>query len=66
LNKEDFVIAEDAPVRVGVIGCGKISGIYLENAGIFEDIEVVACSDLVPERAEAQADAYGVPRAGTP
>lgn len=66
MNKEDFVIAEDAPVRVGVIGCGKISGIYLENAGIFEDIEVVACSDLVPERAEAQADAYGVPRAGTP
>jgi predicted dehydrogenase len=66
LNKEDFVIAEDAPVRVGVIGCGKISGIYLENAGIFEDIEVVACSDLVLERAEAQAEAYGVPKACTP
>jgi predicted dehydrogenase len=53
-------------VKVGVIGCGKISGIYLENAGIFEDIEVVACSDLVLERAEAQAEAYGVPKACTP
>ncbi|MBA2713683.1 MAG: Gfo/Idh/MocA family oxidoreductase [Rubrobacteraceae bacterium] len=53
-------------VRVGVIGCGKISGIYLENESIFDDIEVVACSDLLLERAEAQAEAYGVPRACTP
>jgi predicted dehydrogenase len=33
---------------------------------MFDDIEVVACSDLVLERAEDQAGAYGVPRACTP
>jgi predicted dehydrogenase len=53
-------------VRVGVIGCGKISGIYLENAAVFDDVEVVACSDLVLARAEAQAGAHGVARACTP
>ena len=53
-------------VKVGVIGCGKISGIYLENGAIFDDIEIVACSDLVLERAETQAEAYGVPKACSP
>ena len=33
---------------------------------MFDDIEVVACSDLVPERAEEQAEAFGVPKACTP
>ena len=32
---------------------------------MFDDIEVVACSDLVPERAEQQAEAFGVPKACT-
>jgi predicted dehydrogenase len=49
-----------------VIGCGKISGIYLENGATFDDVEIVACSDLVLERAEAQAQAYGVPKACSP
>ena len=53
-------------MRVGVIGCGKISGIYLENGAIFDDVEIVACSDLVLERAEAQAQAYDVPKACSP
>ena len=33
---------------------------------MFDDIEVVACSDLVLERAEQQAEAFGVPKACTP
>src|SRR5918998_2834689 len=59
-------ISEDMPVKVGVVGCGKISGIYLENGATFDDIEIVACSDLVLERAEQQAKAYGVPEACSP
>src|SRR3712207_9311589 len=31
-----------------------------------DDVEIVACSDLVLERAEAQAEAYGVPKACSP
>jgi predicted dehydrogenase len=33
---------------------------------VFDEIEVVACSDLVIERAEAQAETYDVPKACTP
>lgn len=50
------------PVKIGIIGCGNISGIYFERATrTFEILEVVACADLIRERAEAQAAAWGVP-----
>ncbi len=50
------------PVRVGVVGCGAISGHYLKYAGLFPILEVVACADLERSRAEARAAEYGVPR----
>ena len=53
-------------VKVGVIGCGKISDIYLRNAADFDGLEIVACADLLPERAEALAEAYGIPKACDP
>ena len=52
-------------VKVGVIGCGAISAKYLENlTGPFRFcIEVAACADLIPERAQSRAAEFGVPRA---
>ena len=48
-------------VRVGVVGCGNISGIYLKNmTGLFDILDVKACTDLVPERAQAAAEEYGI------
>jgi hypothetical protein len=32
-DKEDLTIIENGAVEVGVIGCGKIRGIYLEAGG---------------------------------
>jgi predicted dehydrogenase len=52
-------------VKVGVIGCGNISGIYLKNSRLFADIEVAAVSDLDMQRAQAKADEYGIPKAVT-
>ncbi len=49
-----------APVRVGLIGCGYISDIYLKNAPRFEAFDVVACADVSQERAEARAAEYGL------
>lgn len=49
--------------KVGVIGCGNISGIYLEVGQTFEILEIAAVADLIPERAQAQAEKYGIPRA---
>ncbi|MFQ3588474.1 MAG: Gfo/Idh/MocA family oxidoreductase [Fimbriimonadaceae bacterium] len=48
------------PLRVGVVGCGAISGIYFENLGRYAATEVVACADLDPERAGQAAAKHGV------
>lgn len=43
------------PLRVGVVGCGSISRIYLETMGRLDDLQVTAVADLVRERAAAAA-----------
>jgi predicted dehydrogenase len=50
-------------VRVGVIGCGNISPIYLKSGQKFDILEIVACADLISERAQSRAAEFGVPRA---
>ena len=50
----------DAPVKVGLIGCGNISEIYLKNDARFDPYKIVACADLMPERAQQRADAFGL------
>lgn len=52
----------DNPLRVGVIGCGTISTVYLRNCGAFENLEVVAVADIDAARARSQAERFGVPR----
>ena len=47
-------------LRVGLIGCGNISDIYLHNAPLFRDIAFVACADVRSAAAEAQAAKYGL------
>lgn len=52
-----------AKTRIGIIGCGNISSIYLKNLNQrFSSVTVTAVSDLVPERAKTQAEQFGVPR----
>ncbi|MBM4039717.1 MAG: Gfo/Idh/MocA family oxidoreductase [Planctomycetes bacterium] len=46
--------------KVGIVGCGNISGNYLYWAKRLEAIEVVACADLVPEKAAAKAAEHGI------
>lgn len=53
-------------VGVGVIGVGVISDTYLENLRSFPDVEVLIVGDLLPDRARAQAEKYGVPGHGSP
>jgi predicted dehydrogenase len=55
-----------APTRIGIIGCGVISGIYIENAKKLEAIECVAVADVNPAAARYRADQYGVPKACLP
>lgn len=50
-----------APTKVGIIGAGTISGIYLQNAQRFGAFEVVAVADTRREAAQTRAAEYGVP-----
>lgn len=50
-------------VRTGVIGCGNISSIYLQNGSLFEDYTIVACADKDLGRAKGRAQEFGVPHA---
>jgi UDP-N-acetyl-2-amino-2-deoxyglucuronate dehydrogenase len=58
-------IVEDRKIRVGLVGCGRISKSHL---GSFEkhgaDIELVAVCDIDAAVLEAHAKAYGVPGFG--
>lgn len=51
--------------KIGVIGTGTISGIYLKNAAWLEGIEVVALADLNRDSAEARAAEYAIPHVYT-
>ncbi|HEX2951495.1 MAG TPA: Gfo/Idh/MocA family oxidoreductase [Armatimonadota bacterium] len=52
-----------SPVTVGIIGCGNISGAYLNAVKKFDILHVAACADLNVERAQAKAAEFGIPRA---
>lgn len=51
--------------KIGIMGCGKISDIYLTNiTGMHADVlEIAAVSDLHLDRAQACAAKYGIPHA---
>lgn len=46
--------------RVGLVGCGVISTIYLRNAALFKDIVFTACADMRGEAADVRAGEYGI------
>ncbi len=54
------------PVKVGIIGCGNISGIYFQAGKKFSILDIAACADLDLSRAQAKAEEHGVPKACTP
>ncbi len=47
---------------VGIVGCGDISRVYLEEAPRFSDyFQVVACTDILEEKARERAQQFGIP-----
>ena len=50
-------------LKVGMVGVGCISGIYLKNfKEVFRDVELVAVCDLIRERAEKAQEKYCIPK----
>jgi len=52
-------------MKIGVVGCGSISGAYLGAGKTFPNLEVTACADLDLNRAKARAEEFSIPRACT-
>lgn len=52
-------------VKAGIIGCGNISAVYLENLQKSSLIEVVAVADLLAMRAEERAKQFDIENAYT-
>lgn len=52
---------EFKPMKTALIGSGMISGIYLKNMKEnFKIIDLVGCSDIIPERSKARAEEFGI------
>ena len=50
-------------VKIGIVGVGAISGIYLKNiTTLFREIEVIGVCDLIRERAEKAVAEYQIPK----
>ena len=52
-------------VRIGIIGCGKISDAYFKGMARYDILEIVACADLDVARARAKAAQHGIARGGS-
>src|SRR5690625_1054074 len=53
-------------VKIGFIGCGNISEVYLKNCTqTFGILDVVAVADVIPEMAEKRAKEFGIPHVYT-
>lgn len=50
-------------IRVGVIGIGDISDVYLNNLKKYDAVEVVACASRGLEKAQRKAAQHGIPKA---
>src|SRR6266436_7356315 len=49
---------------VGIIGCGTICGIYMQNMSRFPGLKLVACADIREEAARSAAAKYGISARG--
>jgi predicted dehydrogenase len=56
----------DPLLRVGLIGTGRISDIYLRTCAKFPEVQVVACGSLNMDEARAKAAEHSIPRVATP
>ena len=54
------------PLKVGVVGCGRISDVYFRTLTKHAAVEVTACASLVLAESKAKAATYGIAKACTP
>jgi predicted dehydrogenase len=50
------------PVRIGLIGCGAISGKYLQTSQNFPILQIASCADINPQAAADKAKEFNIPK----
>jgi predicted dehydrogenase len=58
---EGFAIAQQKKVRLGIIGCGSVSGSYFPHLSKSPYVELVSACDIIYERAQKRAAEFNVP-----
>jgi len=57
---------EQQKIGIGIIGCGVISAVYMTNlTEHYKNVEILACSDIIMEKAVKAAERFNVPKACT-
>ncbi len=64
-RKEAASVDTTRKLRVGIIGCGWIAGAHIASYLKQPDVEIVAGADLIPGKAKAFMERYGVNNAKT-
>jgi len=58
------IAAKQSPakkIRVAIIGCGSVSGVYLPQLSKQPHVELVSACDIIPERAKKRAEEFHIP-----
>lgn len=56
-----FGLGADKKIRVAIIGCGSVSGVYLPHLSKAPHVELVSVCDIVYERAKNRAAEFKIP-----
>lgn len=59
-SKNTATFSSNGKIRVGVIGCGSVSGMYLPHLTKSPYAEVVSVCDIIPQKAQDAAKKYNV------
>ena len=59
-NQDVVVIDTAKKLKIGIIGAGWIAEAHIECYKMMPDVEIVAVADLIPGKAEALCERYGV------
>ncbi len=54
------------PLRVGLIGTGQISDIYLQTCAKYDEVQIVACGSLDQDQSRAKAAQHNIKKVCTP
>ena len=65
ISKAGLLFNQGKKVKIGLIGCGSVSGMYLPHLSKSPFVELVSVCDIIPERAKSAAQKYKVPNSFT-